>query len=242
MNPTGSLQIKNLALRFVRLLAVSGSLCVLSATITIALLFSIGHWLVKEDPLEHATAIAVLSGGLPTRALEAAELYRQGYAKEIWLTHPGDQQSTRKDLGIHYPREDEINMQVLRRQGVPAKAIHVMDAPIVNTADELDALGVAVKSRGSGTVIIVTSKSHTRRVSSMWERYHGADGRAIVHAVKDDEFDSSRWWKTSGSTQQVIHEVLGIANLWAGFPVRPVSHQREAVAENEPATAPTYLP
>ncbi len=242
MKTTGPLLQRKSISRFLQFLTILSSLCLLALTSGALTLLGIGNWLVKEDPLQHATAIAVLTGSLPARALEAAELYRQGYAKEIWLTHPGEEQGALKDLGIHYPSEDEFNVQVLRRSGVPAKAIRILATPIVNTADELDVIGKMLKSRGNETVIIVTSKSHTRRVSSMWSRYHGTDGRVIVHAVKDDDFDSSRWWKTTGSTQQVLHEVMGIANLWAGFPVRSMSHQRESVADNEASNAPKLLP
>ena len=48
--------------------------------------FGVGRWLVVEDSLGKARAIAVLSGGMPLRAMEAAKLYREGYAPAIWLT------------------------------------------------------------------------------------------------------------------------------------------------------------
>jgi hypothetical protein len=78
--------------------------------------------------------------------LEAAWLYRDGYAKEIWLTHPGVPADSLKELGIQYPSEDDLNVRVLRREGVPTKAIHVLDTSIVNTADELDVLSTALQS------------------------------------------------------------------------------------------------
>ena len=49
---------------------------------------NVGHWLTRQDPLEHADAIVVLSGGLPYRAEAAAEIYKAGYAPELWVTHP----------------------------------------------------------------------------------------------------------------------------------------------------------
>jgi hypothetical protein len=242
MIPTGSQQEKNLAPHLLRFLTIFSSITLVGITLAFFGLLSVGNWLVKEDPLRKATAIAVLTGSLPARALEAAELYRNGYAKEIWLTHPGDQESSLKDLGIHYPSEDEFNVQVLRRQGVPAKAIHILDTPIVNTADELAIIGAALKTKPAQSVIIVTSKSHTRRVHELWAKYYSQDGKILVHAVTGDEFDPSRWWKTTGSTLEVVHEVLGIANAWAGLPVQPVSHSHESFAENEPQTSPKFAP
>ena len=46
----------------------------------------VGHWLVVADSLEHAEAIVVLSGHLPFRAMEAAVLYKEGWAREVWIT------------------------------------------------------------------------------------------------------------------------------------------------------------
>jgi hypothetical protein len=47
---------------------------------------AIGQWLMVADPLEPAKAIVVLSGRVPFRALEAASIYREGLAPEVWLT------------------------------------------------------------------------------------------------------------------------------------------------------------
>jgi hypothetical protein len=52
------------------------------------------------------------------------------------------------DLGIHYPSQDDVNTRVLRRVGVPAKAIRVLDAPMVNTDQELDVIGATLQNRG----------------------------------------------------------------------------------------------
>ena len=46
----------------------------------------IGRSLMVADPLEPAKAIVVLSGRVPFRAMEAASIYRDGLAPEVWLT------------------------------------------------------------------------------------------------------------------------------------------------------------
>jgi hypothetical protein len=241
MNSTGFQQGKNLANRILRLLTIFSSIALIGVTLSLFALLSVGNYLVKEDPLQKSTAIAVLSGSLPARALEAAELYRNGYAKEIWLTHPGDQEGALKEFGIHYPSEDEFNVQVLRRQGVPAKAIRTLDSSIVNTADELTIIGSALRAKPHQSVIIVTNKSHTRRVHELWAKYHAADGKIIVHSVAGDEFDPSHWWKSTGSTLEVVHEVLGIANAWAGLPVQPAVQSHESLASNEQQNPPKLV-
>jgi uncharacterized SAM-binding protein YcdF (DUF218 family) len=204
------------------------------ATVAIVAFLGVGKFLVVDQPLRQATAIAVLSGNIPSRAMEAAELYHDGYAKEIWLTHPGDRTvDGLKDLGLHYPSEEELNLQVLKRQGVPAKAIHVLDAPVANTADELDAIGSTLKSKGGDYVIVVTNKAHTRRVNTIWNKYDAGDGHAIVHAVSDDDFQPSHWWGTTGDTTQVLHEVMGLLNAYAGLPVQSNNHSHDSISAGE---------
>ena len=179
----------------------------------------LGRWLVREDPVRQSDAIAVLTGNFPARAIEAAELYRDGYANEIWLTHPGPRT---KSAGLNVaqpPTEDVFNFDVLRSIGVPADAIHILDTPIVNTADELNVIDSTLKETGGASVIVVTNKSHTRRVHSIWTKYHSGEGEMIVHAVTDDQFSPSSWWKSHSDKLQVAHELLGMLNLWAGLPV-----------------------
>jgi hypothetical protein len=79
---------------------ILGGLTVLGVTAGLVILLGVGRWLIREDAMEQATAIAVLRGNTPLRALEAARLYHDGYAKEIWLTHPGATVDALKALGI----------------------------------------------------------------------------------------------------------------------------------------------
>jgi uncharacterized SAM-binding protein YcdF (DUF218 family) len=215
----------------VRMFLLCATALLIASAATYGGLQVVGHWLVHEDTIHNANAIAVLSGNTPARALEAAELYRKGYAKEIWLTHPETMQAADGSI-MQAPSEDEENRKVLREQGVPGKAIHVFETPITNTADELEVIGSALKSRGEDSVIIVTNKSHTRRVYTLWAKFHTTDGRMMVHAVSDDGFAPSAWWQDSGNSQQVMHEVLGLANVWAGMPVQTSARAHKSMVAN----------
>src|SRR5271154_5445826 len=141
---------------------------------------NLGRWLVHEDPLQNADAIAVLSGRMPDRALEAARIYKQGYAPEVWLTHAVEPGATLQKLSVHYTGEDEYDRQILLHQGVPADAIRVLDPPIVNTADEMKTIGAALQTSLHRTVILVTSRVHTRRTRKLWDLLSSRDGKAIV--------------------------------------------------------------
>ena len=183
--------------------------------------FNIGRWLVAEDPLEKASAIAVLSGRMPSRALEAARIYHQGYASEIWLTRTIEPGASLQALSVPFTGEEDYERMVLMRKGVPESAIRVLDPPIVNTADEMLAIGQALGKEKERTVIIVTSKVHTRRVKALWRHLSSADGQAIVRGVSDDGFDPAHWWANTADALDVVREALGLLNAWAGLPVPP---------------------
>jgi uncharacterized SAM-binding protein YcdF (DUF218 family) len=190
-----------------------------------ALIFflNVGHWLVVENPLQKASAIAILSGRMPSRALEAARVYKQGYAPHVWLTRSTEPGATLERLSIPFVGEDAYNKQILIHEGVPEGAIQVLEPPIVNTADEMKTIGEALRKENRRTVIIVTSPVHTRRVRALWKRLAAQDGTAVIHGVSDDSFDPRHWWRTTNDALDVVREVLGLVNAWTGLPFRPAS-------------------
>ena len=185
--------------------------------------FNVGRWLSVEDPLENADAIAVLSGRMPDRALEAARLYNAGYAPQVWLTHSTEPGATLRKLSVAFTGEDAYDKQILMHEGVPESAIRTLDPPIVNTADEMTTIGQAVSREKSRKVILVTSRVHTRRTRTLWRHLSQQNGYAMVRAVSDDPFDPAHWWRTTGDALDVVREALGMLNAWTGLPLRPAN-------------------
>jgi len=183
--------------------------------------FGVGRWLLVEDPLAKARAIVVLSGSMPVRAIEAARLYREGYAPEVWLTHSTEPAETLEQMGIPFAGEDHYNTLVLIHEGVPAGAIHVLEPPIVNTADEIKVVASTLARAKGEAVIFVTTKAHTRRVRLFWRRLASGQGQAIVRAASGDSFDPGHWWRSTSDALDVVREVLGLLNAWAGLPLHP---------------------
>jgi uncharacterized SAM-binding protein YcdF (DUF218 family) len=129
--------------------------------LALVIFFGEGRWLVVEDRLAKARAIVVLSGAMPMRAVEAAKLYREGYAPEIWLTHPTEPAETLERMGIPFAGEDHYNTLVLIHEGVPAQAIRVLEPPIVNTADEIKVAASAL-ALAKGAAVILSRQKLTR--------------------------------------------------------------------------------
>jgi uncharacterized SAM-binding protein YcdF (DUF218 family) len=179
-----------------------------------------GLWLVREDPLQKSQAIIVLSGGLPDRALAAAQIYRGGFASQVWLTQPLQPGASMEDLHLPYAGEEQYNRMVLIGQGVRPGDIRLLTPRILNTADELRAVAEALDQQPGASAIVVTSRAHTRRVRALWRKVSPGDrGRLLVRASTEDPFDAEHWWRTSNDALAVAREYLGLLNAWAGLPL-----------------------
>ena len=170
---------------------------VVSLAVTIR---GVGHWLVVTDPLVHAQAVVVLSGHVPFRAMEAASIYRQGWAPEVWLTktiRPAEEGALAQ-LGIGVVRGETYNREVLERLGVPPDAIRLLNEGVRNTAEEVQLVFRELKQVGGNRVILVTSKPHTRRVRAIWRALVGDTPEVIVRYALEDPFGADDC--LSGST------------------------------------------
>src|SRR5262249_16095966 len=147
--------------------------------------------------------------------------YHAGYAPQVWLTEPIEPKRAMASLGLPLDGEEEYSRRVLVKRGVPEGAIRILKPNIVNTLDELNAVAAALQSVRRPRVIVVTSKAHTRRVHGLWNRLEVGRGQIIVRAASTDSFDPSRWWRTTHDVLDVVREVLGLCNVWAGLPLKP---------------------
>ncbi|HWY07750.1 MAG TPA: YdcF family protein [Candidatus Acidoferrales bacterium] len=198
-------------------LSIIGSLLFL----LLLVFLNLGRWLDNEDPPQKAAAIAVLSGRMPSRALEAARLYNQGYAPQVWLSYSVEPGAALEKFSVPYAGEEFYDRLLLLHQGVPDSAIHILTPPIVNTADEIRTFGQALRKENLHRIIIVTSKFHTRRTAVLWKRLSANAGEAIIRGSSDDGDDPAHWWRSTGDALDVVREVLGLLNAWAGLPLQP---------------------
>jgi uncharacterized SAM-binding protein YcdF (DUF218 family) len=180
-----------------------------------------GRWLIREDPLAKADEIVVLSGAMPARAEEAAELFHQGYAPVVWVSLPTSPRDELAAMGIPYSGEDDYNRELLIHQGVPAADIQIFAQPIVNTENEIEEISGQMRREGKSSAMIVTSAEHTRRVRALWNKIAGSDLRLVVRVAPQDPFDADHWWRNSHDAFAVFREYLGLLNAWLGLPVRP---------------------
>ena len=181
-----------------------------------------GRWLVVEDPLQRAPAAVVFGGGTPFREMEAARLYRDGWAREVWLTEgrlSGDDTAL-SELGIERTPEHVYARLALERLGVPGDAIRLLKGRNNNTADEVRVIASTLVESRTERVILVTSNYHTRRVKMLWRALVGSRPQAIVRFSPDGSFDMAHWWRDTAIAWSVSREWFGLLNAWAGFPIK----------------------
>jgi uncharacterized SAM-binding protein YcdF (DUF218 family) len=187
----------------------------------------LGAWLLIDEPLRPARAIAVLGGGQAWRSIEAANLYKAGWAHEVWLTRGKRNEVDREmaSIGFEPDSEEVLSRQVLQKLEVPEAAVRVIPQEVDNTLAELHAIADFAGAQPSAQsaaapIILVTSKSHTRRVRVIWNTFAPRDS-AIVRYKASDPFDPSHWWGTTTDALSAFREAFGIVNAWAGFPIAP---------------------
>jgi uncharacterized SAM-binding protein YcdF (DUF218 family) len=168
--------------------------------------------LAVEDPLRPAAAIVVLQGQAVFRDLEAADLYRAGWAPVIVVSRdvPAPQIPAARALGIAYPTNYEVSRAALRQAGVPDEAVVVPDGEALTTADEL-ARVYALLGPGEAPVVLVTSPVHTRRAGLVWRRVAGARRPAVLRGSRYDPFVADGWWRRRDDALALAREYVSLA-------------------------------
>ncbi|MGH7790144.1 MAG: YdcF family protein [Candidatus Binatia bacterium] len=197
------------------------------AVLALPLLAAAGRYLVEESPPEHADAIVVLTGSYPDRIIEAVALFREGFAPHLILCREPQNAGFRRlsELGVTAPRYYELNRSVAEQLGVPPAAISVVDRPAGSTYSEAELVIEYVLARGYTSILLVTSKYHSRRAARIYRHLAAGKLRIIVRPARDDDFQPDGWWRDRASTRRVIIEYQKLLTFllldrWKLSPVR----------------------
>jgi len=167
-----------------------------------------GEWLSAGDRPQQADAILVLGGGY-SRPFQAADLYRQGLARKVYVSVPArsDEYRLLDEAGIPFPREEEVVRQVLLKKGVPASAIEYLGKDSISTAAEARAAR-ALFANGTPRLLVVTSPYHLRRARMTFsDALPAADIRVVASSY--DPFPLA-WWKDQNAARNVLLELAKI--------------------------------
>ena len=189
--------------RFLRAVAIAATAALLLFALTYwqraAILNGIGRQLIREDVLAPADAIVVLSGGVPAREMEAADLFREGMAPILLIPHDPESAGRRqlRERGVMMESELELRLRILQSLGVPRAAIVVLDPEIPSTDVEAKLVVDHAVSRGLKSLIVVTTAMHTGRAGFVYERLVRKSGiRVAVRRARTDPNTPESWWRS----------------------------------------------
>lgn len=203
-----------------RLRRILALVTVVAVAAGVYVFFHLGTFMAREDPLAKADVIFVLAGTLVERPLEAAELYKAGYAPRIVVTRaPSEQGVFRlKELGIEIATLFDLNREVLLRLDVPNEAL--LSPPQVhdNTAAEARTLRQLVEQHKWRRIIVVTSKYHLRRSGLAIRRaLRGTGAEVILRGSRYDESTPGEWWKRRRDIRWLASELPKLLAYALGF-------------------------
>jgi uncharacterized SAM-binding protein YcdF (DUF218 family) len=202
---------------------------VIAIAILISLLFFyraewlayLGHSLVVDDPAATAEVAVVLTTGVDyvPRLLQAAQLYRDKRVKKIIINGNRKTDAIRKlEAQGFVPACQwyENSLRILEMYGVPRDRIWTVVAEdVFDTVSEAQAIRPLLLENDIDSMILTTSKFHTRRARFVWRKVMAADQGIYSSAAVDDPFDPDSWWQDGRQVKQVMGEYGGMAYyLW----------------------------
>jgi uncharacterized SAM-binding protein YcdF (DUF218 family) len=201
-----------------RLLAV----VLAGAGLAAAAVLGSGYLLVGEDAPARSDAAVVLLHGIDVyaRIEEAALLYREGWVGQVVINGNRKPHRVREweaqGMKVTWRWEEEF-VGILTFLGVPRERIVTLSAEdAFDTVSEARIVGEAVIARGIRSVIITTSRYHTRRAGSIWKGMYRGRLTMRVAGARGDFFRPWGWW-TEGRQVKVLLSELG---AWLFLPFR----------------------
>jgi uncharacterized SAM-binding protein YcdF (DUF218 family) len=181
---------------------------------------STGSFLVRSDPPARADVIYVLDGSFLERAVEAADLFRAGFAPRIVISRgmADPSEATFEAEGVHLPTKAEFLRDVfVTRLGLPASAIETLSGPAGSTADEARLLAPRVAREHWSRVMVITDRASTRRASFIFRKVLGPDVTVIATSSRRDPYDPARWWTSRPMLRTTFYELPKVLIYWLGL-------------------------
>ena len=177
----------------------------------------LGHSLVVDDPSATADVAIVLTTGVDylPRLLQAAQLYRDKRVKKVMINGNRKTDAIRqleKQGFIPACKWSENSLRILEMHGVPRQQVWAVSAEnVFDTVSEAQTIKAFLINNGVSSLIITTSKFHSRRARYVWRKVMGTEEGIYTSAATDDPFDPDSWWQHGRQVKQVMGEYGGMA-------------------------------
>jgi uncharacterized SAM-binding protein YcdF (DUF218 family) len=194
------------------------------------LLRQIGHVLVFEQKPQKSDIIFVLNGRDTERSLAAVDLYKAGYGKLIVIARGPKQPGCdefRKRVGKNWNSKLFFHRSV-EAMGIPRDSFVQIGEGVHSTFDEAKVARTFVKEKGYQSMLLVTSKWHSRRAyltfKSVFNKDEKVKGIKITcHPSKYDTFNPGAWWKKEAGAEIVLGEYLKLIYYILTFRISPLA-------------------
>lgn len=161
-------------------------------------------------PTSPADAIVILAGETPLREIEAADLYRAGYAPRVLMTVETDEAALDmlRARGISFESRNQRRAKMIELLGVPDTALTVLDTGRgTSTKEEADLVRAWALTHRPKRLIVVTSSYHTRRASIVFGRVLRNLGvELLMRPASRDSFYPDTWWRDRDQLRNGIFE------------------------------------
>ena len=165
-----------------------------------------GSYLIHESDLRTSDAIVVLGGNSLDRGLHAYSLYQQKYAPKIVCTG-GNVPSVLSAIGEPL-FESEVSRRLILAEGVDSSAVVALSAS-TSTFEEAIEIKEYVERNGLKSLIVVSSKFHTKRVSQVFDNAFEGSGITILYSgAPSSSYDEALWWKSESGMIMVNNEYM----------------------------------
>lgn len=192
-----------------RLLRCVGILIIITAPLLIfhqAILRGLGHWLIRADAACTADAIYVLGGATFDRGTFAAGMLKRQCAPVAYCTGSNIPQSYKAE------GRDMTEAKLTRAAALNAGASleQVLPFPYgTSTYEEAEAILRHATAKGFGTIAVVTTEFHTRRVKNVFaKRFEGSGITVLVNSAPSSEYHSDQWWASEQGLLMVNNEYV----------------------------------
>jgi len=175
------------------------------------ILKKIGYFLIFEQEPQKADVIVVLNGRDTERSLAAVDLYNQGYAKLMIMAHIPKQAGTDefwKRVGGNFNGK-VFFQRAIEAMGVPEHAFKLIGNGVASTYDEALATREFLKKNGYKSIILVTSKWHSRRAYLTFKSTLKNDEiKIVIQPSMYDVFRPDSWWKNRNDVELIFYEYI----------------------------------
>jgi len=176
------------------------------------ILTGIGSFLVQEDIPQTSDAAVVLYTGVDIypRLIEAADLYKKSTIEKVVINGNRkteillDLESSGYEPPCKWYADD---LSVLVHLNVPKDHIMAISAEeAFDTISEARIVGDTLINNGMKSVILTTSKFHSRRAHYIWSKMFKDRLDVYVAPARNDPFKPESWWREGRQVRWVLSE------------------------------------